>query len=335
MDDHIPVTLRQTARDQRGVVSRQQALDSGMLQSSIRSKIRSGRWRRAHRGVYVTFTGPVGRAAQLWAALLYAGPGTVLSHETAAEIDGLVDRPSALIHVTVPGHRRVHPVSGLRVHRSRQLRDLAFPPGELPRTWVEDTILDLADAKSDLDEVCALVTAAFGRHKTSVGIMRTVLAERKRHRWRREIGELITAADDGTHSVLEFRYDRDVERAHGLPRSGHQVPFRKKDGSRGFRDRVYEPYGVIIELDGKQAHPDDRQWEDKERDNAAAADTGQSLRYGWRHVRWEACQTAAQVAAVLRGHGWQGSPEPCSATCPLAGGGLVGRAQPQARASAP
>ena len=273
--------------------------------------------------MYATFTGPVNRDAQLWAALLYTGPEALLSHETAAEIDGLVDRPSAPIHLTIRADRHVRPVPGLRVHRSRHLRDLRFPPGELPRTWIEDTILDLADAMSDFDDVCALVTAAFGRHKTTAGIMRTVLTERTLHRWRREIDELITAAADGTHSVLEFRYDRDVERAHGLPRSTRQVPFRKKDGRRGFRDRVYESFGVIVELDGKQAHPDDRQWDDKERDNAAAEDTLQSLRYGWRHVRRDPCGTATQVAKVLRSHGWQGSPRPCSLACPLAAAWMV------------
>jgi Transcriptional regulator, AbiEi antitoxin len=311
------------ARSQRGVVSRSQAVRSEMPYSTIRSKVDSGRWQRVHRGVYATFTGPLSRDAQLWAAVLYAGSGAVLSHETAAEVDRLLDLPSAAIHVTIPSDRRVFAVPGLLVHRARHLRDLRFPPGELPRTWIEDTILDLADAKRDFDDVCALVTAAFGRHKTTAGIMRTVLSERTFHRWRREIDELITAAADGTHSVLEFRYDRDVERAHGLPRSTHQVPFRKKDGHRGFRDRVYESYGVIVELDGKQAHPDDRQWDDKERDNAAAEDKLQSLRYGWRRVRWDPCGTAAQVAKVLRTHGWQGSPKPCSPACPLAAAPLA------------
>ncbi|MBO0803484.1 MAG: type IV toxin-antitoxin system AbiEi family antitoxin domain-containing protein [Nocardiopsaceae bacterium] len=314
----IPGELRRVARYQHGVVSRTQAIDSGMPYSRIRSKVDSGRWQRIHRGVYATFTGPVSRDAQLWAAVLCVGPGAMLSHETAAEVDGLADRPSMAIHVMIPSGRRVDPVPGLIVHRTRNFRDLRFPPGELPRTWAEDTVLDLAETKSDLDDVCSLVTAAFGRHMVAAGTMRTVLAERRSHRWRREISELITAAADGAHSVLEFRYDRDVERAHGLPRSRHQVPFRKKDGSRGFRDRVYEPYGVIVELDGKQAHPGDRQWEDKERDNAAAADTGQSLRYGWRHVRWDPCGTATQVAKVLQGHGWKGQPVPCSKSCPMA-----------------
>lgn len=318
MDNRIPTALRQAARNQRGVISRQQALSLGLPQGAIKSKLKSGRWQRVYRGVYATFTGPVNREARLWAALLYAGPEAVLSHETAAEVDQLVDRPSPVIHLTVRSEHRVHEAPGLRVHRSRRLRDLPFPAGELPRTWVEDTILDLADTKRDFDDVCALVTAAFGRHKTSAGIMRAVLAERRLHRWRREIDELITAAADGAHSVLEFRFDRDVERAHGLPLSRHQVPFRKKDGSGGFRDRVYESYGVIVELDGKQAHPEDMQWKDRERDNAAAEDSGQSLRYGWRHVRWDPCGTAAQVAKVLRNHGWEGSPALCSDACRLA-----------------
>lgn len=316
MAGNIPAALRQKAAEQGGIVSREQALGCEMRQSTITSKVRSGRWRRLYRGVYATFTGAVSRDGQLWAALLYAGQGALLSHETAAEVDRLIDRRSGAIHVTISADRRVRPVPGITVHRSRNLRDLRFPPGELPRTWVEDTVLDLADGASDLDEVCALVTAVFGRRMTSAGMMWFVLGERKFHRWRSEISELITAAADGAHSVLEYRYDRDVEQAHGLPRSRHQVPFRKRDGSKGFRDRVYESFGVIVELDGKQSHPEDRQWEDKERDNAAAART---LRYGWHHVRWKPCQTAVQVAEVLRRHGWEGHPRPCSKSCPARG----------------
>jgi hypothetical protein len=51
-------------------------------------------------------------------------------------------------------------------------------------------------------------------------------------------------------------------------------------------------------------------------------------------VRWEVCQTAAQVAAVLRTRGWQASPKPCPETCAIAEGGLPGDAHPEARARA-
>lgn len=315
MGKGIPAALRHKAGNQSGVVSRRQALDCTMTPGAIRSSLKCGRWQMIYPGVYATFSGPLGRRAKLWAAVLHGGKNAQLSHETAAEVDGLVDQQSALIHLTIPIERHIRPVPGVRVHRSRRLRKLRFPDGELPRTWVEDTILDLVDGMSDLDGVCALVTSAFGRRKTSAAMMRTVLADRAFHLWRDEISELITVADGGAHSILEVRYDRDVEQAHCLPLSRHQVPFRKKNGRKGFRDRVYDDFGVIVELDGRLAHPNDKQWEDKERDNAAAEDDQQSLRYGWRHVRLVPCETAAQVAAVLRGRGWKGTPRPCSKLC--------------------
>lgn len=58
---------------QHGVLTRQQALDHGMALEQIRAQVRSGRWQRLYAGVYATFSGPVPRRAQVWAAALYAG----------------------------------------------------------------------------------------------------------------------------------------------------------------------------------------------------------------------------------------------------------------------
>jgi very-short-patch-repair endonuclease len=116
--------------------------------------------------------------------------------------------------------------------------------------------------------------------------------------------------------VLEFRYDRDVERAHGLPKASRQVPFKKPDGSRGFRDRCYEKYGLVVELDGKLAHPAERRGHDRRRDNDAAAGGGTTLRYDWDDVTRHGCATAAQVARSLAKRGWTGRLRPCSPPCP-------------------
>jgi hypothetical protein len=69
-----------------------------------------------HLGVYATFTGPPCREAWLWAAVLRAGPDAVLSHQTAAELDRLTDKPSALIHVMVPAEQHVTKIPGVCVH---------------------------------------------------------------------------------------------------------------------------------------------------------------------------------------------------------------------------
>jgi hypothetical protein len=316
MSNDIPPSLREFARFQAGVVTRQQALRSGMSRSAIMSKVKCGRWPQIYLGVYATFTGPMGRDAQLWAAVLYAGKGAQLSHETAAELNGLTERRSSLIHLTIPASRRVRQARGIVIHRSAHIDlDARFPRGVLPRTLVEETITDLVSAANSLDEACGWITAAFGRRLTGEGPLRMTMGTRKKLRWRGELDELIAAGAGGAHSVLEFRYDRDVERAHGLPRASRQVPFTKPDGSRGFRDRCYEKYGLVVELDGKLAHPAERRGHDRRRDNDAAAGGGTTLRYDWDDVTRHGCATAAQVARSLAKRGWTGRLRPCSPPC--------------------
>ena len=271
----------------------------------------------ASRGVYATFTGVPGRGAWLWAAVLSAGPGAALSYETAAELHRLTDKPAETIHVTVPHDRRVMAVEGVSLHRPVRAVQVVHGNMYPPRTTVEETVLDLAQAATSFDDVCGWVTRAIARELTDEERLRAAMTGRQRLRWRSDLHELIVAAAGGDHSVLEFRYHRDVELAHGLPEPSRQVPFVTSAGRRGRQDRVYEEYGVVVELDGRLAHPAENEWKDKARDNAAAAEGQQSLRYGWMHVRWKAYATAAEVARVLRLHGWDGWPKPCSPGCPV------------------
>jgi hypothetical protein len=173
-------------------------------------------------------------------------------------------------------------------------------------------VLDLTQTAVTFDDVCGWVTRAFARDLTDGATLRAAMSARTKLRWRADLQELIAAAAGGDRSVLEFRYHRDVEQAHRLPESDRQVPFTGLGGREGRRDRVYEKYGVVVELDGRLAHPIENQWKDKARDNAAAVDGLQSLRYGWTAVRREACTTAVQVAEVLRRNGWEGRARPCS-----------------------
>ena len=169
-----------------------------------------GRLRDVHR--------PGKPEAQLWAAVLYAGKGALLSHETAAELHGLPGRRSPLIHVTIPASRRVRAARGLVIHISAMADATArFPRGIVPHTFAEETVIDLVHAARDLDEACGWVTGAFGQRLTSEGPLRAAMSDRKKLRWRPQLDEIIAAAAGGAHSVLEFRYDRDVEHAHGLP----------------------------------------------------------------------------------------------------------------------
>ena len=316
MSDVIPQTLRGLAGDQAGVVTRQQALEAGMSDGAIVARIRFGRWQRVHLGVYATFTGPVTRDAQLWAAVLAAGPGAQLSHQTAAEINRLTDRPSPFIHVTIPAHRRVTSPQGVIIHLSSNVTfGWRFARGITPHTFAEETVIDLVHAATDLNDVIAWVTGGFGKGKVSEGRLKEVAAARKRLRWRGDLDEIIVAGAGGAHSVIEYRYDHDVEQAHGLPKAAKQVKYTKPDGSRGYRDRYYQKYKLIVELDGKQYHPLEHRGRDQDRDNDAVATVGSTLRYGWVDVTRKRCESARQVHAALTRSGYTGPLKPCSPVC--------------------
>lgn len=320
MNYDIPAAAAEIARWQSGAISRRQLLDAGLTSQMITTRLERRRWQLLYRGVYAVFNGPPPRDTRLWAALLRTGDGAVLSHLTAAELHGLVDSPAEAIYVTIPASRRVT-TRGIVVRISGRVGGARQPNREPPRTSVEETVLDLAQLSGTFDEACGWITRACGRRLTTETKLRSALALRKKMRWRSEFDDVLAAAGSGIHSVLEYRYVRDVERAHGLPRSRHQVRV-VIDGKVVYRDVYYEEYQLAVELDGQLAHPDDERWRDSHRDNQASARGVQTCRYGWRDVYAHPCETALLQAQVLRQRGWLGTPRPCSARCP------VGRAWP-------
>jgi hypothetical protein len=224
--------------------------------------------------------------------------------------------------VTIAAKRRVVAPAGVAIHRSVSLEtSWRFARGIPPHTFAEETVIDLVHAAANLDDAIAYVTGAFARKLTSEERLRAEAASRKKLRWRADLDEIVPKAAGGAHSVLEYRYDRDVEQAHGLPRARKQVTFTKPDGSRGRRDRLYEAYGVIIELDGRQFHPDELRRLDQARDNDATATGGSTLRYGWHDVTRRPCAAAAQIHAALTKRGYVGALKPCSSTCGALGPG--------------
>jgi hypothetical protein len=316
MGNTIPQALRGIIGEQAGVVSRRQALRAGLARTTIDSKVQHGLWQQIHLGVYAAFTGQVSWEAQLWAAVLYAGRGALLSHETAAEILQLTDRRFPVIQVTIPESRRVRPPQGVRIHHSSfdypRWRPMRGIP---PHTFYADTIIDLVAAAANRDDVVAWISRGIARKLVTKSELDAAMAARGRLRWRDQLDEIIETVAGGSHFPLEYRYDHDVERAHGLPVATRQAKFVMPGGARGFRDRCYEQYGLIVELDGAGYHPAEQRGRDQARDNEAAATTGATLRYGWADVASAPCETAGQVYRALRKRGYRGAVKPCSAGC--------------------
>jgi hypothetical protein len=298
---------------QYGVATRGQVVRLGGDESWIRSQLRAGRWVRRVPGVYMTFTGQPPWSSRAMEALLYAGPGAALSHRSAAYRHEMISRPPGLIEVSIPHSRRRSSRSGIEMYRRR---DMPISGGRLRSTVVPATFVDLASATEDVDKIVGLASAALGR--THLTHLRDEVARRSRIPNRDLLLEIIGAVEDGVESPLEYRYHRDVERRHKLPRSHLQVR-QVLDGLWTRADCIYTSHGVRVELDGQLAHPNGRTDADVWRDNAAlvlAKDL--TLRYRWVHIAVTPCATARQVTLALRSRGWHGDAEPCGLQCAVA-----------------
>jgi len=319
VENQHSLAWRSQRQGQCDVISRQQAFEVGFTAKAIEWRLRSGAWQRLQPGIYATFTGELPREARLWAAILRAGPGAVLSYESSAEIHGLIDKPVRQIHISVPAERRPGQstkIRGVTIHRSRRLVPQWQPPWQLPRTTMEDTVLDLIAAARTFDDAYGWISRAVGRQLTSPQSLSKALAARSRMRWRTWVTAALEDAADGAHSPLERHYVHGVERAHGLPRAQRQAKRRVGSGTR-YLDNAYAKYGICVELDGIAAHPAENRWQDTHRDNANLVAGTRTLRYGWPDATQHRCRTAAEIAAALRRQGWKGSPRPCSPTCPV------------------
>ena len=304
-----PVTWSELLDFQSRVVGHRQAVRHGVTEAAVARRTKSGAWQRLHRATYATFSGVPSRDARLWAAVLRAGPGAVLSHETAAEVHRLIDKPISKIHVTVPAQRnpaRRSPIRGVVIHRSRNVASEPLPPWQLPRTPIEETVLDLVESAKTTDDAFAWLAQAIGRDLVSTGMLSAALAARKRMRRRSWVLEALTDVADGVMSTIELRYVRDVERAHGLPQARRQAR-RELDGGVRYLDNFYEAFKLCVEIDGRLTHPPEQKWRDADRDSDNLfRDDVQTIRLGLRHVTSGRCVQAAKLGTLFIRRGWNG-----------------------------
>ena len=177
-------------------------------------------------------------------------------------------------------------------------------------------MLDLIEGMDAPGDRYDLICRAIGGQLTTAARLRLALRRRKRFRDRREAESALADAGQGALSNLERWYLRGVERRHKLPVATRQARI-KVGGQSIYLDNLYEDYLVCVELDGAAAHPPGQQWRDKRRDRRnLAAEKIITMRFGYSDLLTEQaqCQTAGEVARVLRDRGpWAG------VSCRLAG----------------
>lgn len=307
MDDP---TLRRLMCDelapQDGVVSRRQLHEHGARPHDLKRWVRRRLLSPVHAGVFVDHTGPLSDSQRAWAAVLACGPGAALC---------LLGRPGPLVHVAIDASRRVVAPSGVRLHRIRGLEEQVRWSASPPRLLAEHDVLLAVGLAADEEEVVRLLSDAVRTRVTTAARLRAAVGTRGRLRHRRLVLAVLDDVERGTHSVLEHRYLRDVERAHGLP-AGTWQQRRSVDGRTEYADVRYEPFRVGVELDGRTGHEGwDAEARDARRDLDQAAEGWIPVRLRHRQVFRDACATAVRLGRLLQARGWEGTPTPCGPGC--------------------
>jgi hypothetical protein len=204
---HIAVAFTERLRNQADVFSRRQALSGGYAPSAIDARVRRGSWRTVHPGVYTTAGGELSEHGLLWAVVLYAGRGALLSHETAAWLHGFSDKPAGLIHVTIPVDRRVREPRGVRVHRAVRVVATATREDEPPRTKIEETVLDLLNESASVAEARDWMARAIEAGLTDREKLVAAALKRKKLRWRAEISPALLPFNGAGRLAGDVQHD--------------------------------------------------------------------------------------------------------------------------------
>ncbi|HEX6339245.1 MAG TPA: hypothetical protein VFZ85_19985 [Jiangellaceae bacterium] len=114
-------------------------MSSGAVGRAVR-----GRWQIVLPGVYATFTGPLGDIHRLRAAVLYAGPGALITGAMACRMCGLDygPDPDGIVDVLVGPRRQRPDVDFVRLHRTSRM------PAERLVVWEDESPMARAELKS-------------------------------------------------------------------------------------------------------------------------------------------------------------------------------------------
>lgn len=244
--------IGELAARQHGVVARWQLEKLGVGKGSIEKRVRMGRLYRLHRGVYAVGHRVLSQEARWMAAVLFAGPGAVLSHRSAAALWGIRGASSRAIEVTVPRKSR----SRGSIHRHFSI----LPPDEvttergIPVTTVPRTLFDLA-VVSPADVVEQALRESEYRRLHDRLSLPDLLARYPRRRGAPTVRECLRRRKNlpagRVRSWLELEFLPFLRR-NGLPRP--QLNVWLQVGGRWIQVDCLWPGDVVVELDGFAAH---------------------------------------------------------------------------------
>lgn len=293
--------VRSLARNQHGVVTRDQALASGFSVSSIARAVERREWQRLYPGIFIVDPAVDPVRARMMGAVLRAAGRTWISHRSAAALWG--------IEIPTPLWPDVTTTANLRGGRATVRCVSSMSPADtstrfgIPVTSPERTLVDLGAVLSTARLENVVVDALQkglaerprlldrARDLAAHGRPGSGAIERILHRW-----------DGGARpeSVLEAKMLRVIRRNPTLPEPVRQWEVRDRGRLVARVDFAYPEQMIAIEADGYRWHSDVAAWQrDLERRNTLTRLGWTMLNFTWDDVHRRPRHVAETICAAI------------------------------------
>jgi hypothetical protein len=236
------------------VISRAQALACGVSPKAVHLRVApGGRWQRVLPGVYVAQTGTVTQDQRQMAALLYAGPKSMITGVTAVRLHHLRSAGPDAIDVLIPSSYRRQSVAFVRIHRTNRMPERLFTTGRIRFTKPARAVADAARSMACFDDVRAVVCEAVQRKACTVLDLAAELRSGP-SAGSAMLREALAEISDGIRSVAEGDFRRLLLRSD-MPVPVFNAPLFDADGNLiAIIDAWWQEAGVGAEIDSRAYH---------------------------------------------------------------------------------
>jgi len=318
----MPVTVRidglgELLDQQFSVVSRGQLLGLGMKDNAMQWRVRAGGpWQALLPGVYLGLTGAPNLLQQEMAALLYAGPGSLVTGPVALMHHGLRS-PGLLemVDVLIPAGRQRLNNRFVRVHRTTRMPSRIVTSGPVRLVLVARAVADTARLLIDVRDVRSVVADAVQRGRCTVAELAGELRDgpvKGSATFRSVLGEVA----EGIRSTAEGDL-RGLIRSARLPTPLYNASLYVSGIFLARPDAWWPEAGVSAEVDSREWHLGPAEWDrTRVRHDRMCAAGIIPLHFSPRQIRREPAEVVRMIRDALE-RGLQRPPLPISTIpCP-------------------
>jgi hypothetical protein len=238
---------------------------------------------------------------QEMAALLYAGPGSVITGPAALRSHHIRTELTEFVDVLVPSTRQRRDTNFVRLHRTSRMPGRIWEAGPVRYVMPARAVADAVHAMTSLRDVRAVVADAVQRDTCAIKTLATELGQGSA-KGSALFREALADVADGIRSAAEGDL-RDLLARSGLPMPLFNPWLYDEHGNFVARPDAWWPeLGIAVEVDSKQ-------WHTSPEDHAKTLARGRRmaryqivvLRFTPRQIRTQPAEVINDIKAALDG----------------------------------